>query len=1123
MECIACHAENDPADAFCGECGVPFIRRCSQCDAVLKPDKKFCTKCGAAVGAPTAAPAIPNRRVVDYTPKHLAERILQSKSALEGERKQVTVLFADIQGSMQLAAQLDPEQWHVLLDRYFGILTDSVHRYEGTVNQYTGDGVMALFGAPIAHEDHAQRACYAALQARDLLRAFADELRLSHGLSLGFRFGLNSGDVVVGKIGDDLRMDYTAQGATVGIAQRIEQLAAPGHAVISGATERLVAGYFGLRALGKTDLKGLTEALPLFELQGVGVARTRLEAAISRGLSRFVGRVTEMETLQAALTHAQQGHGQVIGIVGEPGLGKSRLCFEFVAHCRRQGVPVFEAHCPAHGRNVPYLPILELFRHYFAIGAQDDPHASRQRIAGAMVLLDPTLQESLPVLFEFMGVSDPKRPMPPMDAEAKHRQLYDMIHRISRAHDAQGQLTVTLIDDLHWIDPGSDAFVAQLANAVVGRRSLLVLNFRPEYVAAFANKPHYQQLPLVPLGEAATQELVTELIGSDPSVNLLSAQMLRWTSGNPFYVEELVNALAESGDLMGYRGAYRLVTPIEHLEVPSNVRSVLAARIDRLPESAKRLLQTAAVIGKEFTGPLLDAISDLSPVDKAAALERLKSGDFIYERVLYPVFEYAFKHPLTHEVAYQSQLQSRRKVAHASVARALEASAGDKLDELAAQLAHHYEAAGEATSAAHWHRRAAEWVGLSDIRAAFRHWQRVRDLIGGPGEDEALNALLVTACSRALTFSWRLGSSETEWSSIFNEGCAAADRMGDLRALAMLNTSYSAARGLNLGIARDYVHYAAEGLKIADQTSDVALRVATRALYSYALIYSGQLEHAERVSLEAIDLAGSDANLGAVYVGFSPLLAARHVCAHCAGYLRDPGFLVTESPRIREFAIQSGFPEQASWVTVSELEIKFGAGDFRDFRALAQTATQLATGLGETTEIMAAYSMCQSAACEGDWPVALELATEALKRIQTNGAMRLWEPNFLALIGTAEYELGNPTASRAAASQGIQFMRNSGCYFNPRAYAVLIRAQLALTEPAGDIAQVLDEYGEVLSRTGFRLLDGEYHELRADLALHEGRLEDRTRALSEAHACYARFGMAAQAERVERRRSGSGL
>ena len=565
------------------------------------------------------------------------------------------------------------------------------------------------------------------------------------------------------------------------------------------ATEHLVAGYFQLRAMGKADLKGLAGALPLFELEATGSARNRLDVAVTRGLSRFVGRTAEMQTLDAALERTQSGHGQVIGIVGEPGLGKSRLCFEFVEHCRRQKIPVFEAHCPAHGKNISYLPILELFRNYFDIKTDDDAAQARKKIAGTLLLLDGTLSESLPVLFEFMGIGDPSHPPAKMDAEAKQRQLYELMHRTVRAQDAQGQVTITLIDDLHWVDAGSDGFVNQLVSAVAGRRSLMVLNFRPEYVAAFANRPHYQQLPLVPLGDAPLRELIADLIGHDESVTELSMRIIEWTSGNPFYTEELISALSEAGDLVGHPGRYRLMTTLERLVIPTNVRAVLAARIDRLPEAAKRLLQTAAVIGKEFSGPLLEAVAYLPLSEQAGALERLKAGDFIYERALYPVFGYAFKHPLTQEVAYQSQLQSRRAVVHAAVARALEVQAHDKLDEQAALLAHHCELAGEILNAARWHKRAAEWAGLNDINAALYRWLRVRALVRATEDDAESTALTVMACSRALTLGWRLGESAAEWSTLFEEGCAAAERADDLPALSMLNANWSALSGLTRG------------------------------------------------------------------------------------------------------------------------------------------------------------------------------------------------------------------------------------------------------------------------------------------------------------------------------------
>ena len=434
MICSACGHENVANSKFCPECGQTLAPRCPACDAELVAGSKFCNQCGSTVATGTPA-EISERTPQTYTPRHLAEKILTSRSALEGERKQVTVMFADVKGSMDLAGQLDAEEWHQILERFFAILTDGAHRYEGTVNQYTGDGIMALFGTPIAHEDHAQRACYAALDAREKLTGYADQLRIERGLNFGVRFGLNSGDVVVGKIGDDLRMDYTAQGHTVGLAQRIEQLAAADRVYVSAHTQRLVDGYFELRDLGESKLSGANEPVGVFELEGAGTSRTRLDVSRSHGLTRFVGRTDEMSILTTALARAKNGHGQVVGVLGEPGLGKSRLCFEFVEQCRADGLDVIEGHCPAHGKNIPYVPILELYRSYFGITSQDSAPDARQKIAGALLLLDESLVDSLPVLFEFMGVGDPDRPAPELDADARQRALFELMHKFYRVHN----------------------------------------------------------------------------------------------------------------------------------------------------------------------------------------------------------------------------------------------------------------------------------------------------------------------------------------------------------------------------------------------------------------------------------------------------------------------------------------------------------------------------------------------------------------------------------------------------------------------------------------------------------------------------------------------------------------
>src|SRR6059058_5628991 len=366
--------------------------RCPSCGHANRAAAKFCEECGTRL-ASAAASAEPPRAPRDYTPRHLAEKILGSRAALEGERKQVTVLFADVKGSMDLAEQLDPEEWHRILDRFFQLLAEGVHRFEGTVNQYTGDGVMALFGAPIAHEDHAQRACWAALHLCNEVRRYADELRTARGLNFAVRLGINSGEVVVGRIGDDLRMDYTALGHTVGLAARMEQLAEPGKVFLTEHTARLVAGFFTLRDLGESAVKGVGAPLRVYELEGVGALRTRLDVARARGFSRFVGRTAEMASLEAALGRAVAGTGQVIGVVAEAGVGKSRLCHEFTERARAQGIAVYDAHCVAHGKMIPFLPVLELLRGYFGITDQDGDEAARRKVAGTLLLLDPELTD----------------------------------------------------------------------------------------------------------------------------------------------------------------------------------------------------------------------------------------------------------------------------------------------------------------------------------------------------------------------------------------------------------------------------------------------------------------------------------------------------------------------------------------------------------------------------------------------------------------------------------------------------------------------------------------------------------------------------------------------------------
>ena len=551
MFCPCCKHENRAGRKFCVHCGAGLEPSCPSCGASAEPGGRFCGECGELLAEPVKPRPPPDPR--SYTPKHLVEKILGSRSALEGEREQVTVLFADVKGSMDLAEQVDPEEWHEILDRFFAILSDGVHRFEGTVNQYTGDGIMALFGAPVAHEDHARRACYTALHLTEELRRYAQELRRDHGLNFAVRMGLNSGEVVVGKIGDNLRMDYTAQGHTVGLAARMEDLAEPGKVYLTEATAALVSGYFRLEDLGRFTVKGVHEPVHVFELQGVGALRTALERSRARGFSRFVGRADEMVALEAALGRAVAGSGQVVGLVADPGLGKSRLSFEFTERCRARGITVYEAHGVSHGKLIPFLPVLELFRAFFRITDEDSEQVAREKIAGRMLLLDESLRDALPLILDFLGVPDPDRPLPPMEPEARQRQLYATVKRVVQARSRR-EPAVVLLEDLQWFDGGSEGVLEVLVDAARATRTLLVVNFRPEYHAGWMQRSYYQQLPLLPLAPAAIDELLRDLLGADPSLAELPDRIRELDGRHPVLHRGDGASPGRSGEPRGHEG-----------------------------------------------------------------------------------------------------------------------------------------------------------------------------------------------------------------------------------------------------------------------------------------------------------------------------------------------------------------------------------------------------------------------------------------------------------------------------------------------------------------------------------------------------------------------------------------
>ena len=1121
MTCEACGFESPPAFRFCGGCGA--VLDASSGSAGASPSQNHGSargpersegREGPRSGSPSPRNA-PDPRA--YTPKHLAEKILASKSALEGERKQVTVLFADVKGSMEMAEQVDPEDWHRILNRFFEILSEGVHRFEGTVNQYTGDGIMALFGAPIAHEDHAHRACYAALHLSEELRRYADELRRGEGLNFSVRMGIHSGEVVVGKIGDDLRMDYTAQGHTVGLAARMEQLAEPGKVYLTRDTAALVEGFFTLRDLGEFAIKGVREPVRAHELQGVGPLRTRLEVARSRGFSRFVGRNEEMAILEEALAQTLEGKGRAVAIVAEAGTGKSRLCYEFLERCRARGIAVHEGHCVPHGRSLPFHPIREVLGHLFGLSAGESDALARQKIAGALLLLDETFRESLPLMLDFMGIPDPDRPAPRMDPDARQRAFLETIRRIIKARNRTGQPVVIVGEDLHWIDAASETVLAQLGEVVGETPRMLLVNFRPEYRADWLDVPHARTLRLRPLGPEDAGALLRDLLGDDPSVTDLAARILARTAGNPFFIEETVRALAESGRLEGSRSRHRLSGPLGEDALPATVQAVLAARIDRLPEREKQTLQAASVIGKEFAQPLLARVAGLREEEATEALEALAQAEFIHPTALYPEREYAFEHPLTQEVAYRSQLQTRRAQAHASVARALEEMQPERGDENAALLAHHWELAGDTMEAARWSCRAALWSGTRDLTESAHHWRRVLDLAASIPETEESLSLGKMARVQMLAFGLRTGLPAEEARALYEEGRRLGERDDDKRYLVMITGSYAIVRGVAGGID-EAIALGEESVRRSEEIGDPSLALDFSVTPVYLLTNQGRF----REALDAIDQALSRASgpeQSANLAGFNAYLWLQW---YRGVILIDLGrFDEGEAQIDRAWGLmkEQGELEMLGWGTGTKAYLAGLRGDPEEAMRFSREQFDLSRKIGSSFSLaIALWGLGQCHEAVGRWDEAIAALEEGIALTRRTGTGLQLEPAMLTQLAKAQLGRGDLQEARATVDRALEVARRHHAFWECEALAVLARILMQT-----DGAKARDEIDGLLRRalaiveaSGARSREPFMHLLLADLAGACDDASGRRRELEESLRLYRAMGLRRWAEKTER-------
>jgi adenylate cyclase len=728
MWCANCAADNAPSSKFCRNCGVTLNIVCAACGRGCHPEARFCSWCGAPLIAPLS--------IVEP----------------HGERKQATALFADIVGSTELIAGLDAEEAVGQLLPAVEAMAQAAQRFDGTVLGRLGDGLKAIFGAPRAQEGHALMACQAAIAMQEAMASLPNPVRI--------RIGLHSGEVVAGLLNGGSSVVQDAHGVTLHIASRIEQAAEPGGILLSAACQELVVAYCDTRFVGTRALKGIAAPVEVFRLLGLkpGGASDRFR---DESVVQMRGREWELSVLKRRLLDAERGAGSAIGIVAVPGLGKSRLCYEFSEWCRARQVDVFEARAHIFGKATPLLPILELMRTLFRITPLMESATARRQIEKKLLALDPSFADDVPFLADFLGLPVSEVEGQHLDPTARRGRLLGVIQRMVKA--AGARTSVIVFEDLHWLDEPSQDFLETIVKAVSGTNFVVVLNYRPSWPCPWLTLPHYRQLPLAELNSGDIKGLLRDLIGDDPALEQTISHVARQSDGNPFFAEELVRALVRNGVLTGARGRYRPASSDwQEPVLPPTIEAAIGARLDILPEREKTLLQVGAVIGKEFPATLAREIAGVSEGAARELFGDLCDLDLIKACTTVHGPGFAFRHPLIQEVGYAMQLRSRRITLHAAVADAIAQSDWGYLDEFAGLLSHHYEAAGRMTDAARQLVRSAIWIGRTNAGEALRQSKKTRQLLGSQSAPRDVEMMRALASASVLTYGWRVGMTTDE-------------------------------------------------------------------------------------------------------------------------------------------------------------------------------------------------------------------------------------------------------------------------------------------------------------------------------------------------------------------------
>jgi predicted ATPase/class 3 adenylate cyclase len=1120
MICPRCQSENVPSAAFCDQCGVRLESPCPKCGEPNRPTARVCRNCGQSISQTTTSAPAPTGRALapdTYVPKHLAEKILAARQSLEKERKQVTVLFADIRGSTSLVEGLDPEEAQKIIDPVLHVMMEAVHRYEGTVNQVVGDGIMALFGAPLAHEDHALRACYAALAMQEEMRRYRRRLGQSEESGLHIGVGMNSGEVVVRSIDNDLNIEYSALGLTANLAARMQELAGRGVILMTVSTLRQVEGFVQVKSLGTVQAKGISRPVEAHELLGATSARTRVQAGAVRGLTPLVGRRTEIEVFNKLLEEAGSGNGQLLAMVGEPGMGKSRLVHEFTRHQLRPGWLVLEGASVSYGKATPYLPLVEMLRHYFQLVDGTANESIRDQVVTHILELDHRLKDAIPPILSLFGIPPDEKQTAAdehhlsnqlqnlnemikqfnsMDPQQRRRHTLDVVKRLV-IRESERQPLLVVFEDLHWVDSETHAFLDSLVDSLPMAQILLLVNYRPGFVHAWNTKSFYTQLRVDPLQPTSAQELLQHLLGPDKDLVPLKELLIERTDGNPFFVEESVRSLVEAGTLIGEKRAYRPSVKIDEVRVPSTVQSVVADRIDRLPIAEKHLLQTAAVIGVIVPLPLLRAVAGLSEDELQGQLAHLQAAEFLYESKLFPQLEYKFKHALTNEVAYGTLLHERRTALHGLIVTAIENLEPSNLPERIEHLAHHsYHGKLWDKAVSFMKEAGVRAVSQSSYRnAMLRFEQALEALEHLPQSRDSLAAAvdLRVEIRNALFILGEFGRGLPYLEAAKNAAVALNDhsRLGKIFQLmtAHWNLEGNTERAIASG---------REALRHATESEHIDLQISARYFLGAAHHSIGRYKDAADVFLKAITLIGDRkqehfGTTGSLYV------ICRAWLARCLAQLGDLTEAIPFADESVKTAVEYGQQYSLGYAYYGAGVLLLIKGDYNE----AVDVLECGLRVCETSDLPVHYPLVAS--CLGTAYASVGRSDEALDHLQRAVEHPAWSTRLggqsLRMVWVADgyLRLGRLDEAEIFVQRGLELAAESKDK-GSRAWLLRIMGEIAAQRQSMNSTEAVVRYEEALKlaqELNMRPLEAHCH---LGLGTLRARAESSTSAHSELDA-----------------------